>query len=266
MTYGFIGLGNMASAIIQGMRRSENFKECRIYGFDPDDNKLQNLSRVASLTPAASALEVARSADVIILAVKPQILPTVLAELKSVLSGGKLVITIAAGKKISWYEEILGSGTHIVRVMPNIAAKVGAACSALCKNETATEEELATAVQIFASVGTTHIIEEKLFSAFTALSGSSGAITLMYINAIATAGVEAGFNKKIALQIANEATEGACKLLREGTSHPSELIDSICSPGGTTIAGVTTAKNLGLEATTIQAIKAIIEKDKTLSK
>ncbi|MDO4218926.1 MAG: pyrroline-5-carboxylate reductase [Synergistaceae bacterium] len=268
MIYGFIGLGNMASAIVQGMTRSEYFRKATLVGFDADTAKMQALAKQADLKPLASPVAVAQVADVVVLAVKPQILSSVLdEELKAILQGGeKLIVSIAAGKKIAWYEEILGKNIALVRVMPNLAAKVGAACSALCKNEKASKLQLEIAQKIFASIGTTHVIEEKLFSAFTALSGSSGAITLMYINAMATIGVNAGFTKDTALLIANEAVMGSSKLLSETGNRLMELQDAICSPAGTTIAGVLAAKKLGLESIILQSIQAIIDKDIDMAK
>lgn len=268
MIYGFIGLGNMAGAIVQGMTKSEHFKKTTLVGFDADAVKMQALAEQTGLKPLSSAAAVAEAADVIVLAVKPQILSNVLdEELKAILQGGeKLIVSIAAGKKIAWYEEILGKNIALVRVMPNLAAKVGAACTALCKNEKASKLQLEIAQEIFASIGTTHVIEEKLFSAFTALSGSSGAITLMYINAMATIGVNAGFTKDTALLISNEAVMGSSKLLSETGNRLMELQDAICSPAGTTIAGVMAAKKLGLESIILQSIQAIIDKDMAMSK
>ena len=153
MKYGVIGLGNMASAIVLGMHKNGTFASNAICGFDCDAMKMQMLSEKIGLLPCESAKDVAKTADVILLAVKPQVMQSVLEQIKDVLTAEKLVVTIAAGKPLAFYAQILGENQPVVRVMPNINARVQAAVSAICPNQAATQEQTEIAKAMFASVG-----------------------------------------------------------------------------------------------------------------
>lgn len=264
MKYGFIGLGNMAGAIIQGMRRNDSFAADDILGFNRSCGKTAVLAESCGLIPAAGIAELVRECDVIVLSVKPQVLPDVIGTVCENLSAGKLVISIAAGKTLAWYAERLPEGTPMVRIMPNINAKVGAAVSSLCGNEYAEEEHIAIAEKIFASVGTVYKISENMFPAFSAIGGASGAFIHLYIDALTDAGVRAGFPRPMALDLATQTVLGTATLQAKSGEHPIVLMNRICSPGGTTIEGVLTLKRLGFESCVHQGIEAIIEKDKKL--
>ena len=139
MKYGFIGLGNMAGAIISGMAASGKFTGDSIYGYNRSEGKTVALKDKCGLIPCSSATEVVNAAEVVILSVKPQVMPTVLSEISHLLTPDKTVISLAAGKPTSWYEEKLPAGDPLVRVMPNLAATVKMAVSALCGGKSATE-------------------------------------------------------------------------------------------------------------------------------
>lgn len=264
MKYGFIGLGNMAGAIIQGMAGSGKFDADEIIGFNRSRGKTEALAASCGLIPAESAAELVKAADVIVLAVKPQMLPDIMDAVADNLDGTKLVISIAAGKTLAWYEARLPSGTALVRVMPNIAAKAGAAVSAVCANEFVREEQLAAAELIFSVVGKVYRIGENMFPAFGAIGGASGAFVYMYIDALTDAGVRAGFPRPMALELASQTVLGAAKLQQQSGEHPIVLMNQVCSPGGTTIEGVVKLRELGFESCVHQGIQAIIEKDRKL--
>ena len=261
MKYGFIGLGNMASAIIGGMIGGGT-AGCDILGFNRTPAKTGALVEKYGIVGCGSADEVVEKADIIILAVKPQMLPDVMDAAAK--CGGKPVLSIAAGKTLSWYMERLPEGTPVVRIMPNIAARVGESLSAICGNEFADEAVIAEAKKIFACVGKVYIIEERLFPAFSSICGASGAFIYLYIDALAEAGVRAGFARSMAEEMAAGAVLGAAKLAQESGEHPIVLMNKVCSPGGTTVEGVMKLKELGFETAVQQATQAVIDKDKLL--
>ena len=264
MIYGFIGLGNMSGAILRGMRRSGAFEGDTLCGFNRSEGKTLALKAEIGLVPCESVQAVAEMADVVVLGVKPQMLPDVLPLVAPALTKEKLVISIAAGKPTSYYEEAFGGQIPVVRVMPNINAKVGAAASGVCGGKYAAKTHLDIARKMFSAVGTVYDIPEQQLAAYTALAGSSGAFVHIYIDALASAGVKAGLARPLAEALATQATLGAALLTKESDAHPIALCDQVCSPGGTTIEGVHVLKQLGFESAVQQAVAAIIEKDRKL--
>lgn len=263
MNYGFIGLGNMASAIISGMAASGKFGDDRIYGYNRSEGKTLALRDSCGLIPCGSALELIEKCETVVLAVKPQMLPAVLDDIGEKLAG-KTVLSIAAGKACAWYEERLPEGTPVVRIMPNINAKVKASVTAICGGKNAGDEHIKIADGIFSTVGKVFHIEEKMFPAFSAIGGASGAFILLYIDALAEAGVRAGFARPFAEELAAGTVLGSAALADASDEHPIALMDRVCSPGGTTIEGVLKIKQLGFETAVHQGIQAIIEKDMKL--
>lgn len=264
VNYGFIGLGNMAGAIIRGMCRSDGFAGDSIYGFNRSVGKTEALARECGLIPAESAADLVEKCEVVVLAVKPQMLDGVLGGISEKLGSGKLVITIAAGKTLDWYAARLPEGTPVIRVMPNIAAKVGCSVSAICGSAYVDDAQFRLAEAIFSSVGKVYRLDEGMFPAFGAIGGASGAFVYMYIDALTDAGVRAGFPRPMALELAAQTVLGAARLQEVSGEHPIVLMNQVCSPGGTTIEGVLKLRELGFESCVHQGINAIIEKDKRL--
>ena len=263
MNYSFIGLGNMATAIAGGMIRSGAFSGDGINGCDISremcERARDNL-RIQTFTDTLTCIE---NADVIIMAVKPQVIGSVFDTIRGHI-GGKLIISIAAGKNIEFLEKGLGSENAIIRVMPNINAMVGAATSAFCANTNVSDEQKEIVKRIFGACGTITELPEKLFSIFTAIGGSSPAFAYMYVDALARVGVEHGLTKKQALEIAASTVYGSAKMIMESGVHPMELCDRVCSPAGTTIDGVLMLQKKGFENAVHEAINAVVEKDKKL--
>lgn len=264
MKYGFIGLGNMAGAIIAGMAVSGKFSEDTVYGYNRSAQKTEALHEKCGLVPAESAADVAKKSDVVILSVKPQMMDGVLSEIKDCITPEKTVISIAAGLPCARYEGAFEGEIPVVRVMPNINAKVLAAISGICGGKYAKEEDIAIADNIFSTIGKTYRLDEKMFPAFSAIGGASGAFVMMYIDALAEAAVREGFPRAMAEELAEHAVSGAAILAEKSEEHPIALMNSICSPGGTTIEGVCKLKELGFESAVQQGIKAIVEKDRKL--
>ena len=264
MKYGFIGLGNMAGAILRGMHRSGNFARDTLLGYNRTEAKTEALRGEIGLVPCKSAKDVAERADVIVLAVKPQMLPDVLPGIRDAVTPEKLVISIAAGKPTTYYEDIFDDGVPVVRVMPNINAKVGLSATAVCAGKHATEAHVELARRLFSAVGAVYTLKEEQMAAFMAIAGASGAFVHLYIDALASAGVKAGLSRAFAEELACQTVLGSAMLTHQSDRHPIALMDEVCSPGGTTIEGVHTLKRLGFETAVQQAVQAIIDKDKTL--
>lgn len=264
MKVGFIGAGNMGGAIVRGLV-SGGHCGADILVYDKDTTKLMKLSEDCKIVIASSAADIVEQSDTVILAVKPQMLSGVLTPLAPVLRRCRpLIISIAAGKTLSWIENIIGKDVPLARVMPNIAAKVGQGMSAFCLNDVSDESHKKTVRMIFESVGKVVELKEELFSAFTAVAGSSPAFTLLYIDALANAGVRYGIPKDTALTIASQAVLGTTHLLQKTGQHPRAISDAVCSPSGTTIEGVCALQSCGFENAVLEAVRASFEKDKKL--
>ena len=264
MRYAFIGLGNMAGAIIRGMAACGKFTEDTITGYDLAEDKLRAMAADWGVIPASGIPSAAAGADVLVLAVKPQHMEPVLAEAAPHLTPGAQVITIAAGLKLAWYEARLPAATPVVRVMPNLNAVARAAVSALCPGTWAGETELRRAEKLFSAVGSTFRLSEDQFHAFVGISGSSPAFTYMYTAALAQAGAERGLPEDLALQIACAAVAGSATMLAQSGTDPQELVRRVCSPGGTTIEGVNLLREREFEAAARDAALAAADKDRRM--
>ena len=264
MRIGFIGAGNMASAIIRGLVGS-GVHGSDLLVYDVDTAKQVALFEECGICMCGSADEVIHGAEAVVLAVKPQVFPVLLPQIASALQeSSPLVISIAAGKTIASIEEWIGGEIAVVRVMPNINAKVSESMSAFCCNAFVTAEDRELVVRVFDAVGETVELAESQFSAYAALAGCSPAYSLLYMDAMAEAGVKYGIPKALSLKIAAQAVLGTARLLQESGEHPRALVDQVCSPGGTTIEGVIALQKNGFENAVLEALRASYEKDKTL--
>lgn len=266
MKYGVIGLGNMASAILKGMVESGNFSGDRLIGYDADAQKMALARDAFGLIPSGSEAETAAEADVLLLAVKPQTLPQVLPRVAAALRRETVVASIAAGKDLAYYENALPVGTAVVRLMPNINAKVKSAAIAICPNRSASPAQAESVRAMFASVGSVIPLPEKDFPIFSAVAGSSIAFVYLYIAALMDAGKKAGLAEADARRIAADSVLGSAKLVLGCDEDPRDLARQVCSPGGTTIEGVAVMKGMHFEETVVEAIDAIVRKDEILRK
>lgn len=263
---GFIGLGNMASAIIKGLRQSRAFKERTILGFDLDQSKGEQAQKEYGLEVLESVLAVAKKSAVLILAIKPQGFADLLPVIKPVLKGSQLVISIAAGISLATLNQALGLEQPILRVVPNINARAGASMTALCPNERVSAEQLEEGSAIFDAIGSVLVLEESKMPAFSAIAGAGPAFAFTFIDALATAGVRAGLPRELAQQAASAMLFGSAKLVAESGVHPRALVDQVTSPGGTTIEGTHALSRLGFEHAVQEAVKAVIDKETLLLK
>ncbi len=264
MKIGFIGLGNMARAIIGGMLREGISTREDIIGSAKTQKTRDAVREEYGIDVASSNQAVAAAADVLILAVKPQFLENVIGEIRDTVKEGTLVISIAAGKTLSWLSEAFDRPLGLVRCMPNTPALVGEGCTGVCVNDVVTDEELAYSLRLMGSFGRASLVEERLMDAVGAVSGSSPAYVFMFIEAMADAAVAAGMPRAQAYEFAAQAVCGSARLVLETGKHPGELKDMVCSPGGTTIEGVKVLEEAGFRGAVMDALLATVEKSRKL--
>jgi pyrroline-5-carboxylate reductase len=260
---GFIGVGNMGEALVKGLLQSGAARPEQLWVSELTAERNADLRKTYGVH-AGSNLEVARESQVLVLAVKPQILDQVLRGVVHEVSKEKLVVSIAAGVPIAAIERRLHAPVRIVRAMPNLPATVGAGATAIALGEHASEADLALAKTLFNSVGITVHLEESQLDAVTGLSGSGPAYFFLIVEALADAGVKVGLSRKAALQLAGQTMLGSAKLLLESGQHPGVLKDGVTSPGGTSIAALHTLEAGGLRNVLMNAVEAATRRSKEL--
>lgn len=263
MKIGFIGCGNMASAIINGIIDNKAVNSSDVYAYDIYEPVVNKAVESKQINACKSEIEVVKSSDIILLAVKPNVQASVLNTIDGEV-GDKLLISIAAGKTIEFIESNLKCKAKIVRVMPNINAKVGEAISAYCFNELVNDDDKANVELLLNAIGKVLCLDESFFPLFGVIGGCGPAFAYMFIDAMARAGVKNGMKKSDALMISAQTVLGSAKMILESGEHPWQLIDNVCSPGGTTIEGVTSLQADGFEAAVHNAVDKALDKDKKL--
>jgi len=250
----------MSRAIVLGLI-SNKTRPDSILVSDPDQTKLNDLKRfgIKISTDNADAI---KHGEVVILAVKPDIYEVVLPQCKD---QNKLFISIAAGISVGFIKSFLSDNARVIRVMPNTPALVGAGMTVICKDG-ASDEDIKSASYIFESVGEILILSEKYIDAVTGVSGSGPAYIFTMIEAMADGGVLKGLTRDDAIKLAAQTVLGSAKLLIETKTHPAQLRDMVCSPGGTTIEGVRTLEDGGFRASVINAVSACTDKSAKLKK
>lgn len=263
---GFIGCGNMGSAMVGGLIKS-GFKSAEdIIISTKSEESLKNLKdKFKNVTLTLDNKVVAEKADILVLAVKPNIYKIVIHEVKHLLRREQLIVTIAAGVTIENMDKWLGEGMKIVRTMPNTPALVGAAMSAVCPNSNVSDEELNYVIEMFSSFGECVELQEKDFHAFIALCGSSPAYIFMLIEAMADGAVKLGISRNKAYTMASQSVLGSAKMVLETNEHPGKLKDMVCSPGGTTIDAVVNLEKNGFRNSIIEAMDKCAEKSIKMS-
>lgn len=264
MRLGFIGCGNMASAIMKGILANGLVTKDDIIGSDLSDAMRQKVAEELEVSVTEDNKKVAKEADVLFLAVKPQFYENVIDEIKAVLTTNQIVVTIAPGKTLDWMADKMGDLIKIVRTMPNTPALVGEGITAACANNNVTSEELDKVIKILECFGKCEVISEHLMDVVVSVSGSSPAYVFMFIEAMADAAVADGMPRAQAYQFAAQAVLGSAKMVLETGKHPAELKDMVCSPGGTTIEAVRVLEEKGMRSSVIEAMKACTKKAKGL--
>lgn len=264
MKLGFIGTGNMASAIMGGIIKNQIIPANEIIGADVMEAGRKRVKEQFGIQVTADNHEVVKNSDVVILSVKPQFYAEVIAEIKDDVREDQIIITIAPGKTLAWLKEQFGKNVKIVRTMPNTPALVGEGMTAACPNEFMTEEEITYVRTLLESFGRVEIIPERLMDVVVSVSGSSPAYVFMFIEAMADAAVSGGMPRAQAYQFAAQAVLGSAKMVLETGKHPGELKDMVCSPAGTTIEAVRVLEEKGFRSSVIEAMKTCEEISKSL--
>lgn len=264
MKLGFIGTGNMASAIMGGVIKNQVVAAEEIIGADLFAPGRERVKEQFGINVTASNKEVVEKAEVMILSVKPQFYADVINEIKDDIKENQIIITIAPGKTLEWLGEQFGKPVKIVRTMPNTPAMVGEGMTAACPNENITEEELAYVKTILESFSKVEVVPERLMDVVTSVSGSSPAYVYMFIEAMADAAVLGGMPRAQAYKFAAQAVMGSAKMVLETGKHPGELKDMVCSPAGTTIEAVRTLEERGFRSAVIEAMKKCEEVSKSM--
>lgn len=264
MKIGFIGLGNMAKAMIGGMLSKGIAAKEDIIGSAKTRQTLDDMREKYGIETTPDNTLVAGRADVLFLAVKPQFFNEVLPQVKAFIKKDALIISIAAGKTIADIEGLLGKDIKLVRCMPNTPALVGEGCTGACRNDKVSEEEMAKCMELLESFGLAQEVPERLIDAVSGVSGCSPAYVFMFLEALADGAVEAGMPRKQAYIFAAQAVMGSAKLMLETGKHPGELKDMVTSPAGTTIEGVRVLEERGFRGAVIDAVKASVEKNKKM--
>lgn len=260
-----IGSGNMGEALVSGMTSSGASRPENLICTDVRTKKLAALRERYGVQTSEDNNAAVQASDIVIYATKPQILAAVLRETAASLDLSKLVISIAAGVPLAAIESCLNKELRLIRVMPNIAASVKMAATAIAAGSHADEEDVKLAKAIFDSVGCCVFIKEnELMDAITGLSGSGPAYIFLIIDALADAGVKMGLSRQDALALSAQTVLGAAKLLQATGEHPGLLKDRVTSPGGTAIAGLHTLEKGGLRTTLINAVEAATQRSKEL--
>lgn len=265
MNIGFIGCGNMASAIINGIIKNKALDENEINIFDIYSPACDKIKQHYNVNICFDECEIVKNSNIVILAVKPNVLLNVLNKISNTVKEyNPLIISIAAGKSIDFISSNLGFDARIIRVMPNINAVVGQAICGYTANDCVSNDEKKYVENIFKSVGEVIYLDESFFPLFGVLGGCTPAIAYMFIDELARAGVQNGMKKDMALKISAQAVLGSAKMILESSEHPYELIDKVCSPGGTTIEAIASLQEDGFSSAIHNAVNKAVQKDKRL--
>ena len=257
----------MGGALARGLIKADVLEDGAITLFDVRMEATEALAAELSpnATVASSATEAVRDASVVLIAVKPHTVASILTEIQSVLTPNHLVISIAAGITLEKLQAAAGPGVPVIRVMPNTPSLVGEGATAISPGASVTDDHIALAQMYFSAVGKAIVVEERLLDAVTGLSGSGPAYVYLMIEAMADGGVKAGLPRDTARLLAAQTVFGASKMVLSTTDHPAQLKDRVTTPGGTTIAALAVLENKGFRSAIIEAIDAAVKRSKELS-
>jgi pyrroline-5-carboxylate reductase len=261
---GFVGAGKMATALARGLVSAGFTSAAEIVASDVVPAARTQFAQETQARVVDANAEVAAASQIVILAVKPQQMSGVLAELRGKITAQHLVISIAAGIPLKTLLSGLGESTRVVRVMPNTPCLVGASASGFAIGGAATREDAALVEQLLSAVGVAVAVDEKLLDAVTGLSGSGPAYVYQVIEALSDGGVRVGLPREVATKLAAQTVLGAAKMVLETGQHPGTLKDAVASPGGTTIAGLHALERGGLRAALMNAVEAATNRSKEL--
>lgn len=264
--FAFIGGGNMAEALIKGLLSGLGVPPQQIIATDVVPERRTYMQATYGIRVAADNKQAVQESDVIVLAVKPQIMGTILAEMAPALDDDKLVISIAAGVTLHTIQQGLGARRRVVRVMPNTPALVLAGAAGISPGQAATAQDVALVQRIFDAVGRAMVVSDDLMDVVTGLSGSGPAFIFALIEGLADGGVLMGLPRQSAVTLAAQTVLGAAKMVLETGKHPGELKDMVTSPAGTTIAGMHALESGGLRGLMMEAVRRATERSAALGR
>jgi pyrroline-5-carboxylate reductase len=263
---GFLGAGNMGEAMIKGLLQAGLVPAASIGATDVRRERLEQIAKQYGIRSAKSNPALVAESDVVILAVKPQIMAAVLKEIAPAVDTGTLLISIAAGLPTRTLRAQLGRPARLIRVMPNTPALVLEGVTAIARAEGLEAGDLETAQELFGAVGRVVVLEEDALDAVTGLSGSGPAYVAIVIESLADGGVKMGLDRATAMTLAAQTVLGSAKLILETGTHPGQLKDMVSSPGGTTIAGIAALEEGGVRRTFISAVERATQRSRELGK
>jgi len=264
LTIGFLGAGKMAAALARGFIRAGLLTAGEVIASDPSEAARASFTKEVGAKTTASNPEVAKFADVLVLAVKPDQVGGVLADIRDGFTAKHCLISIAAGVPLAKLEAGLGAGARLIRVMPNTPALIGASASAFALGKSALLEDGELAQKLLSAIGLSFQVKEYLLDAVTGLSGSGPAYVYLIIEGLSDGGVAAGLPREIATRLAAQTLLGSARMVLETGLHPGVLKDMVTSPGGTTIEGLHELEKGKVRGTLISAVRAATEKSKKL--
>ncbi|MTV82350.1 pyrroline-5-carboxylate reductase [Secundilactobacillus folii] len=263
MKVGFIGVGGMAQAIIHGLLSQTKIAPADILIHSAHTSTYEPFAKENGVTAMASNVEVARSSDIVVLAVTPNVATPVLQQIRDELDPKRhTLVSIVAGLSLERLEEIAGYDLPILRTLPNLNVAIGAGMTAIHGNEHLTGKVKQQAVSLFDQIGSTVTLPESDFSTFSALAGSSPAYVYFFIDSLSRAGVKHGLTKAAATKIAAQAVMGSAEMVLNSDDNPFALIDQVSSPGGSTVAGLLAMEEAGFMTSVVKGIDATIARDK----
>jgi pyrroline-5-carboxylate reductase len=263
---GFLGAGKMATALARGWLSAGLVTADRVFASDPIPQARQAFSSETRANSTADNREVIAASDVLVLAVKPQSIVELLAEIRSQVNERHLVVSIVTGTSLKQFADALGTNRRVIRVMPNTPCMVNASAAAFTPSTAATAQDVALMEKLLNSVGKAFRVPESLLDAVTGLSGSGPAFVYLMIEALSDGGVRVGLPRDVATALAAQTVLGAAKMVLETGLHPGVLKDMVTSPGGTTIAGLHAMERGGVRAALIDAVEAATKRSIELGK
>lgn len=261
-----IGGGAMGAAFAKGVVSSGTLKASEIIVADLDKVCLERLRQDSGVGVTKDNVEAVNDADIVLLAVKPAVVPGAVEGIASVVTSKQLVISIAAGVSLETIESRLPDGVGVIRAMPNTPCQISAGAIGFSAGKAVTREQVDAAKTIFDAVGISFEVPEKQLNAVTGLSGSGPAYVYLMIEAMSDAGVRVGLPRNVALKLAAQTVYGSAKLVIDADEHPAKLKDQVTSPGGTTIAALDALEKAGFRSALMEAVKAATKRSEELSR
>jgi len=260
-----IGTGNMGGAIVRGLMGSSVLPPEKVYVYDVNEKSMEKLAAETGVNAAKSCAEAVEKSRIVILAVKPDKVRSVLEPVKELFDSEKILVSIAVGVPVKAYRDIIGDKLKIIRAMPNTPALVNKGMTLISYDDSISENEAETVKRIFESIGRVERLPENLMNEVTALTGSSPAYVFMFIEAMADAAVLSGIPRDMAYRLAAQAVYGSAGMVLETGKHPGELKDQVCSPAGTTIEAVKALEKNGFRYSIMEAMEECTKKAREIS-